>query len=130
MRHEVLMEMSLAELDRYGGACGIDVTGLRTKALKVERIEERRGRVAEVDVLGTTLTVPVRRFHDKRVAELFAPGRDLTDEDAATAMTLLLGEGQYAEVIDRCTDDDGTVDVEAIGCVFVTLFSDPELKNF
>lgn len=130
MRHEVMMDMSLDELDAYGRACGIDVSGLRTKAQKVGRIEERRGRVAEVHMLGTTMTIPIRRLHDKRVSDLLRKEGGLTDEEAATAMVLLLGEEQYEEVIDRCTDEDDVVDVEALGCAFVALFSDPELKNY
>ena len=128
MRHEVLMEMSLDDLDRYAKACGIDVTGEKTRERKVEVIEGRRGRTVDVNVLGLIVTVPKRRLHDQRVADLMRG--TLTDEDAATVMTLLLGEEQYDAVIDRCTDEDGTVDVEAIGMAFVSLVGDPELKNY
>lgn len=129
MRHDVLMSMSLADLDRYGSACGIDVTGEQTRERKVEVIEERRGRVAEVNVLGMTLTIPKRRLHDQRLADILST--KLTDESASTAMVLLLGEEQYEAIIERCTDEDGVVDVEAIGVAFNTLFyGSDELKNY
>lgn len=130
MRHEVMMEMSLSELDLYAQACGIDVTGTPTKEGKVALIEERQGRVAEIHMFGLTLAVPVKRLHDKRVSDLFEDGRLHSDKDAATVMTLILGKEQYEKVIERCTDEDGIVDVEAIGRAFMTLVGDVELKNY
>ncbi len=130
MRQEVMMEMSLTELDLYAQACGIDATGASTKESKVALIEERQGRVAEVRMFGLTLAVPVRRLHDKRVSDLFVDGHLQSDKDAATVMTLILGEEQYERVIERCTDDDGVIDVEAIGRAFMTLVGDAELKNY
>ena len=82
-------------------------------------------------MLGMTLTVPVKRLHDKRVSDLMRNGHFPNEEDATKAMVLLLGEDQYMALVEHCTDDDGTVDVEAIGSVFFKLFyDDPELKNF
>lgn len=124
-----MMEMSLEQLDQYGQVCGIDVTGKKTKAQKVALIEERRGRVAEVDVLGITLTVPVRALHDKRVTDILDRG-GMTEADADWLMTALLGEEQYAQLVERCTDDDGVVDVHAVGVAFGTIVSSPELKNY
>lgn len=129
MRHEYLMEMSLAQLDQYGQACGIDVTGRKGKVAKVRLIEERQGRVAEVDVLGMTLVIPKRRLHDKRAADLVA-GHALSDEEVVQAFRSLLGEEQYAAVIERCTDEDGIVDGDAFAVAFATVMTDPELKNY
>lgn len=129
MRHEVMMEMSLEQLDQYARACGIDATGKRTKAQKVALIEERRGRVADVDAIGMTLHVPVRAMKDKRVSDLLDRG-DLTEAEADWLMRALLGEEQYDSVIERCTDEDGVVDVSAVGLVFATLVRSEDLKNY
>lgn len=124
-----MMEMSLEQLDMYGKACGIDVTGRRTKAQKVALIEERRQRVADVDVLGMTLAVPVRAMRDKRVTDLLDRG-GLSEAEADLLMTMLLGEDQYAALVERCTDEDGVVDVAAVGLAFATVITSPELKNY
>ena len=129
MRHEVLMEMTSDELDRYGEACGIDVSGKRTKAQKVALLEERRARVADIEVLGTTLHVPVRAMHDQRVTDLLDRG-GLTEAEADALMTMLLGDEQYAALVERCTDDDGVVDVSAVGLAFATIVRSDELKNY
>ncbi len=130
MRHDVMMSMTLDELDRYGGFCGIDVTGIDSREGKVAEIEGRRGRVAELRALGTTLSVPSKRLHDKRVSDILNARRPLSNAEVAEVMTLILGEEQYAEVIDRCTDEDGTVDIEAIASVYFTLARSAELKNY
>ena len=124
-----MMEMSLEQLDQYARACGIDTTGKRTKAQKVALIEERRGRVADVDAVGMTLHVPVRAMKDKRVTDLLDRG-DLTEAEADWLMRALLGEEQYDAVIERCTDEDGVVDVSAVGLVFATLVRSEDLKNY
>lgn len=129
MRHEVLMEMSIEQIDQYAKVCGIDVTGKRTKEAKIALIEERRARVADIDVLGMTIAVPVRVMHDKLVVDLLNGG-DLDDERAARLLVALVGEDQYETLLDRCTDEDGVVDVEAVCLAFATIVRSPELKNF
>lgn len=129
MRHEVLMEMSIEQIDQYAKVCGIDVTGKRTKEAKIALIEERRARVADIDVLGMTIAVPVRAMHDKLVVDLLNGG-DLDDEQAARLLVALVGEDQYETLLDRCTDEDGVVDVEAVCLAFATIVRSPELKNF
>ncbi len=124
-----MMEMSLEQLDRYGEVCGIDVTGRRTKAQKVAAIEQRRERTADIDVLGMTLSVPIRALHDKRVTDMLQ-SKDFGDEQATELMLMLLGEEQYEALLDRCTDDDGVVDVEAVGFAYGVITSSEELKNF
>ena len=130
MRHEVMMEMSLEQLDQYARVCGIDTGGKATKEEKVALIEERRGRVAEIEALGTTLVVPVRALHDKRVTDALDGSKPLADDEAEGLLARLLGEEQYAEVVGRCTDEDGVVDVEALAFAFGLIVRSEELKNF
>lgn len=130
MRHDVMMEMSLEQLDQYGTACGIDVSGRRTKAQKVALIEERRARVADIDALGMTLHVPVRAMKDKRVTDLLDRDGGLSEAEADWLMGALLGKEQYDALIERCTDDDGVVDVSAVGLAFATIVRSDELKNY
>ena len=129
MRHDALMSMSLEQLDQYGRACGIDVTGRKTKAQKVELIEERRMRVADIDAVGMTLHVPVKAMHDKRVADLLA-SEPMSDADADRLLVMLLGQEQYDELVAHCTDEDGVVDYEALALAFGTVLRSSELKNF
>ena len=129
MKREVLMEMSKDELDEYGKVLGIDVGGKKTVAQKVDAIEKRRERVAEVDALGLTLSVPVKRMHDKRVSDL-ASKRPMTDEDATELLRLLLGDEQMARLAERATDDDGTVDADAMGLAMARILGSDDLKNF
>lgn len=123
------MGMSLTELDQYADRCGIDVNGMATKEEKVAVIEERRGRVAEVEALGTMLVVPVRKMHDKRVRDLFERG-SLSDAEAEWMLAQVLGEEQYAKVIELCTDEDDVVDYEAVSHVFRVIINCEDLKNF
>lgn len=130
MRHEVLMEMSIEQIDQYAKVCGIDVTGKRTKEAKIALIEERRERVADIDVLGITIAVPVRNLHDKRVTDALGSKVPLTDEGASRLFVRLVGQEQYETLLERCTDDDGLVDVEALAIAFATVVHSPELKNY
>ena len=93
---------------------GVDVSGKRTVAQKADAIEKRRERVAEVEALGLTLSIPVKRMRDKRVTDL-ASKRPMTDADASELLGLLLGGEQMEALADRATDGDGTVDIDAMG---------------
>ena len=126
-----MMAMGDLELERYARACGVDVSGVSGREARVAAIEERRGRVGEVRLMGETFAVPARRLHDKRVADLMGGGyASLSDEAASAVMGLLLGEEQYLRLVDLCTDEDGVVDAEAMACAFVALTSDEGLKNY
>lgn len=129
MRHEALMEMSKSELDEYATMLGIDTSGQKTIATKVALIEKERGKTADVDVLGTTVTIPIKRLHDKRVSDLAAK-RPMTDADAETLLTLLIGDEQVQTLYDRVTEDDGTVDVDALGLAMARILGSGDLKNF
>lgn len=129
MKREVLMEMSKSELDEYGKVLGVDVSGKRTVAQKADAIEKRRERVAEVEALGLTLAIPVKRMRDKRVTDL-ASKRPMTDADASELLGLLLGGEQMEALADRATDGDGTVDIDAMGLAMARILAFDELKNF
>lgn len=129
MRREVLLGMSKSELDDYAKMLGIDVTGKKTVGKKVAAIEERRERTAEIDVLGLTLIVPVKRMRDKRVTDLLSK-RSMTDEEATDLFALIIGEDQMAKVVERATDEDGAVDVDAMGLAMARILCSEELKNF
>lgn len=108
---------------------GFDVSGKKTVAQKVAAIEERREREAEIDALGLTLAIPVKRMHDKRATDLMGK-RPMTDEDATELLALLLGETQMSALAERATDEDGTVDVDAMGLAMTRILASGELKNF
>ena len=75
------------------------------------------------------LEVPIKRIHDKRLSDrINSAGSD--DEQAEAIMRDLLGEEQMSEVEKACTDEDGTVDVDAYGLVLASILTSEELKNF
>ena len=129
MRREFLMEMTDAEIDEYAGALGVDTTRLRGQKAKLRLIEERRERVATVSALGMELEVPVKRLHDKRLTDRIRKPRH-TDEETEQIMREILGQEQFDAVVDRCTDEDGTVDVDAMALVYVKVLTSGELKIF
>lgn len=129
MKHEVLMSMSKTELDDYARVLGIDASGKKTVAAKAELIEKRRERTAEVDALGLTLVIPIKRMRDKRVTDL-AGKRPMSDEDATELLTLILGDEQMQKLVERATDEDGVVDVDAMGLAMARVLASDELKNF
>lgn len=129
MRREVLEEMGEEEIDRYMRVLGVDAGAAKSKAAKIIRIERARERTAEIDVLGMTLAVPVKRLHDKRVTDRLN-GQAATDEEMNEVMEALLGAEQRDAVLERCTDEDGTVDLEAYSLALATVVSSDELKNF
>ena len=129
MRHDVLMSMSKTELDSYAAVLGFDVSGKKTIPQKVAQIEKRRERTAEVEVLGLTVSIPIKRMHDKRVTDLMSK-RPMTDQCATDLLVLLLGDDQMSQLINRATDDDGTVDVDAMGLAIARILGSEDLKNF
>lgn len=129
MRHEALMAMSETELDGYARVIGIDVTGKKTVEKKVEEIEARRERTAEIDVLGVTLTVPIKRMRDKRVSDIMAK-RVMSDADANKLLDLVLGKEQINKLVQQATDSDGTVDIDALGFAIASIVTSDSLKNY
>ena len=129
MNPEYLNRMSEAELDEYAKALGFTAKAAPDKSAKIDMITRRREKVVTVSALGIDFDIPVKRAHDKRVADLLTkPTR--SDEEAEKAMQLLLGEEQFTELANACIEDDGTVDVEAMGYAYVRILTSDELKNF
>lgn len=127
MNPEYLERMSANELNEYGKALGIEMSAAKTVEEKVNLIEGKRNKDAVIPVLGLELSIPKKRASDRRVTDILA--KDMTDQNAEKAMTILLGEEQMNEVVKACTDEDGTVDNIAMGVVFAKVFTSPELKN-
>lgn len=129
MKHEVLVALDTAELKEYARRLGIKVPNGMTKAAIVEMVEERRERSAEIEVLGVTVSVPIKRLHDKRVTDVLN-SRDLTEEQLVEVFDSLVGDEKAKEIVDACTDEDGTLDVDAYAmCINHVIYND-KLKNF
>ena len=129
MRKETLLALTGAEIDEYAAMLGIDTSKIKAKAAKVERIEKARQRTVDVEVLGLTVTVPIKRLHDKRITDRMNAGM-LSDKQFEELMADILGEEQLARVFEHCTDEDGTIDVEAAAMFYTSIVKSDELKNF
>ena len=129
MNPEYMERMGASELDEYAKSCGINITRLKDKQLKINAINERRERIATVRALGIDFEIPIKRVHDKRLSDLLN-NPNASDEDMTHAMVLLLGQEQFDELVSACTEDDGTVDVNAMGVAYVRIISSDNLKNF
>lgn len=128
MRKETLESLSAADLDLYARAIGCDVSKAKTKAQKVAAIEKRHERTADVEVLGVTVTIPIKRVYSKQMDELLMEIRK-DGNGVYKALETLLGDEQYQTVVDAATDEDGTVDAVAIGFALDRLMRSDELKN-
>lgn len=131
MRREYLLDMGADELDDYARSIGLDVTGLRSVAEKADAISESHERVADMRVLGMTLHVPLRRLHDKRLTDLFVGGQLMVsgDRELGEVIRTILGDEQADALVARVTDEDGTVDNDALAFAFTTIMTADELKN-
>ena len=124
-----MLRMSAGELDSYARAMGFSVRGAKTAEQKAALIEERRGHVAEVTTLGVTLAVPVKRLRDKRVTDLLSKeGR--TDAETEQMMRLVVGDDGWEALVSAATEEDGTVDTDALVHAISTVVTSRELKNF
>lgn len=129
MNREQMLRMSPAELDGYARVMGFSVRGAKTVEQKAEMIEGRRGHVADVTVLGVPLSVPVKRLRDKRVTDLLARD-DRTDADTERMMRLVLGDEGWDAIVAAATEEDGTVDTDALVYAISAVMTSRELKNF
>lgn len=129
MRKEVLETLSASELEGYAAVIGVDVSNVKTKKARIAKIVEARERTADINALGMTLTVPIKKLHDKRVTDRLNGGI-VGDEELMEIMAAILGEDQLAKIEEHCTDDDGTVDVDAYGVILAAVINSDELKNF
>jgi hypothetical protein len=126
MRKEIMAEMSAEQMGDYARLIGVNASG--GKSL-IEEIEEARAHVAVIDLLGAEFTVPIKRMHDKRITDVLAK-RSLSDRQAEQLMQDILGKAQYKSLLERCTDDDGTIDTDALGVALNALITSEQLKNF
>ena len=124
-----MARMSASELDEYAKALGITKLGHKTAKEKMEAIEKRRDKKAAIRVAGMELNVPLKVFHDKRVTDILQKPNP-SEGDLEQVLERLLGEEQMNEVVEACTEDDGTFDVNALGYIFTKIITSPKLKNF
>ena len=108
MKRSTLLRMTPEQLDGYARMLGFDVSGHETVEEKADAIEARRERVATIDVAGLSLTVPMKRLHDKS----------------------LIGDEQMDAIRVLVTDEDGTVDADGYLLVLNAINTSNELKNF
>lgn len=120
--------MGEEELDRYANAIGISTAAAKTAAQKVALIEKERSRSVTVEALGVVLELPAKRVRDQRFSDLMNKS-DRTDDDLKEAFELLLGESQYAQLVEAATDEDGTVDAIALGFALNSILTSDALKN-
>lgn len=128
MRKEILLSMSTEELDRYASVIGVNTSDMPETAEKVSAIMSKRERTHEVMLLGAVFSIPARNIRDKRFSDALSEG--FTDASMEAAARIALGDAQWKKLIERATDDDGVIDVDAVGMAVVQILTDPELKNY
>lgn len=128
MNKAAMERMSAKELDEYGAILGIEMRPAKTEAEKIALICTRRERTATVCALGMQFEVRMKSLSDKRVTEILQ-ANERTDEDVLTVLDLMLGEEQFAQLMEAVTDEDDTIDVNALAYAFVQIVTSDELKN-
>jgi hypothetical protein len=129
MKPEYLKQMSHEELSQYAAIAGISLAGARSVDAKVSAIEEAREHVATVKVLGgLEVEVPIKKLHDKRLTDMLDAGK-LTDEKMEELFVGLVGDEQAKAVEERCTEEDGTIDVDAYSLAIAQVLNAKALKN-
>lgn len=129
MNKDYLAMMDEGELEAYAKVLGFTTAAAQTAADKVKLIEQKRGRCAELTVLGIAMSIPVKRAHDGRFIDAMNK-EDRTTEELDGAFRFLLGDEQYASLMEAVTEDDGTRDDDALGYAYNKLLYSAELKNF
>lgn len=129
MKRSTLLRMTPEQLDGYARMLGFDVSGHETVEEKADAIEARRERVATIDVAGLSLTVPMKRLHDKRLIDKYKGGIK-TNSDLESFIRDLVGDEQMDAIRVLVTDEDGTVDADGYLLVLNAINTSNELKNF
>ena len=129
MRTEALNAMTDEELEQYARTLGFTTKAAKSHDAKVRLLAKRRERGVDVSALGVDLRVPVRAAHDLRFTQLINKP-DRTDDETEAAMTMLLGEEQMGALREAATEDDGTVDQDALAFAYMRVLSSDELKHF
>ncbi len=122
------MAMAPDELDEYASIIGLNTKGMDKVAEKVSAITSKRETTCEMVLLGAVFSIPVRNVHDKRFQD--AISGIMSDEKAETAARLVLGDEQWERLIQHVTDDDGVIDIDALGLAVSKIINNPELKNY
>lgn len=128
MKKENLERMSEAEIIQYAEALGIPKKAIKAANNKAEFVWNRWNQEVTVSAVGLDLKIPAKLLRDKDLINALA-NPNLTDDQADKIIMRLLGETQYNALIDACTDDEGVVDVVAMGVAFGRILSSHELKN-
>ena len=128
MRKEILEQMTDAELMEYAQAVGVKQTAMTKAKNKAKLIFDRWEKVVNINVYGYDFEVKTKVLKDKRFVDLVTK-ENATDDEMTEALLILIGEAQLQKLYELCTDEDGTVDIAAIGLAFVRLINSPELKN-
>lgn len=132
MNPEYLNKMSDKELNdlasSFGAAFGKTVKKLDTEA-KIEELKKYRERTATIRVLGVDLSISVKKRNDVDNFAYLLDKPDRTQEDIENAYKFLLGEVQYAELVLACTDEDGSIDYQALVYAFNAITANDDLKN-
>lgn len=129
MNPEAMGRMSARELDAYARTMGFSVSASKTVEEKAAAIEQRRARHADIEVLGISMSVPIKRMHDKRVTDLLAK-KDRTDADTEEMVRLVVGDDAWRGIVEAATEEDGTVDNDAIAYAIVAIITNRKLKNY
>lgn len=129
MNKEAMQNMTVRELEDYANSLGFTLKAATDKADKIDLLERKRARAATVSVLGLELSIEVKRFRSSKFADVIND-RDRTAAKLCDAFAGLLGEEQYAKLIDACTEDDGEVDEDALAFAFATIIKSDELKKY
>lgn len=128
MRRDTLMAMSGDELDAYAKLLGANTAGMDSHAEKIAAIDAKRESTHEVTLLGKTFSIPVRNIRDKRFQDVATSINN--DIQAEKAARLALGEEQWDELVERASDEDGVIDIDALGYAVALILHNPELKNY
>lgn len=128
MNKDYLAMMDEGELEAYAKVLGFTTAAAQTAADKAKLIEQKRGRRAELTVLGIAMSIPVKRAHDRRFIDAMNK-EDRTTEELDGAFRFLLGDEQYESLMEAVTEDDGTQDDDALGYAYNKLLYSAELKT-
>ena len=91
MNKDYLAMMDEGELEAYAKVLGFTTAAAQTAADKAKLIEQKRGRCAELTVLGIAMSIPVKRAHDRRFIDAMNK-EDRTTEELDGAFRFLLGD--------------------------------------
>ena len=129
MNRDAMARMSEKDIDEYASFLGIQLADASSVDEKIALIERRRERCVSIPAMGCTFSIPIKHAHDKRIIDLMEKDHR-SDDETYEVMELLLGSDQMAELLSACTDEDGVIDIDALGIAFVKIITSEQLKNF